>query len=1140
MEKIPAACAMDWSIQLEKNLRSKIPGKFIQTLNEIGVRLECWDNEPELKNAEYRIFGLISGEEKLFLNAIFLRLADAFRLGDKQVKNGVIKLFSRMKRSRSGSRRKGGILSKCKLENYMELLRRVKEVFDRGDVEERGLALVLFGCWAELAYDCADIRYIVLSSLVSGDVIEVKAALFAAGCLCELSDDFASIFLEILTKLVISSEIPRGIKLAGGRAFGKMWCSSAVADKAYKTGLKLLLESSEDDFSAVMLISLSRIASRWRLLIPDQIQLLTLFLSEERSLHMQATLLKCHWFLLARGVCNFPSATDTVHNLFGILNQSEYPPTLQVEALKILHKILLFNSAIFPCMKIPELFIKLLVVFETMVHSSNATTRVIAVSILTDLSGKLLGRADIVSSGTGLSLASQMTSFVLDQILLLVKTKVGVHQPVELEVKSLLNLLFNLVEKHLYIRCLVLNNICLFIDKLMNILDKLLDIDKSGLSNHEFSEAASHVKSLFESKFMLYLSKIVVACLEHLGETDADTSQVLDGLKLQLENVCRCSYLGGYSCIICCLLLRLRATYIWLEEHMSLNKTNLSLPCVDSILQLDIFAVDCANKMLEGNSSWSSYKAGKIAACQGAWSTAAFVFEQIKTVVQSSSCSCWLKSLAQFSASERQIQLFLSHDQGASNVPCEGNLGERGSVSSRIIYGNYVEILLRTSKTLISAGEILAASDMGHTISFQKWFLTLRAKVLNTIADIMKLFDTILLIQDGSRSHGFGQLENRIMLPCTTSTQELASLIYSSTRISRQMNKLARELDLLSASFMGDDRQSLMIVSALALRCSLMAFAAGFAFTIPNTHSSENLVNFKFGDPEDPFHALVIEDLVGRFRIDDVTRTNILFLLRSFPKYKSCFLPRFRTQISNTSSEGRYLHKLCEYSISEIVTLQNKATRLQQDGDAVSSQIVNDGSQLLFNITSKLMLIPFRTPRRFFRFRPSVSSELFVMNEDGKYVDEISVLSGFHLSLNLCLQLKNTTAGLRGPLAKVYCILNCKMHSESGEYKGQAHLSGQDDDILDLNEKLLRYIIDVESHELHSKGRASDCFMADEYVCFQLNKRGQGFSTCLLDVSAFPAGSYQIKWHSGCIDAGGTYWSLLPLNAGPLCTVHDI
>lgn len=146
-------------------------GKPIKALEEIGRRLEWWNRDPKLTFAEYRIFGLIPGEDKLFLNAIFLHLVDAFRSGNKQIKDCVVRIFLRMKKTEN--RKVECVLSKEKLENYLELLSRVKEVFDKGDAEERALALQLIGCWAYLAKDCPDVRYIVLSSLVAGDVLEV-------------------------------------------------------------------------------------------------------------------------------------------------------------------------------------------------------------------------------------------------------------------------------------------------------------------------------------------------------------------------------------------------------------------------------------------------------------------------------------------------------------------------------------------------------------------------------------------------------------------------------------------------------------------------------------------------------------------------------------------------------------------------------------------------------------------------------------------------------------------------------------------------------------------------------------------------------------------------------------------------------
>lgn len=117
------------------------------------------------------MFGLIPEEDKLFLNAILLCLADAFSSGDKQTKECVVRIFMKIKRR--GNRDADGIFSKEMFENQLELLSRVKQVFDEGDTEERALSLRLFGCWAYFARDCPDVRYIVLSRLVTGDVLEV-------------------------------------------------------------------------------------------------------------------------------------------------------------------------------------------------------------------------------------------------------------------------------------------------------------------------------------------------------------------------------------------------------------------------------------------------------------------------------------------------------------------------------------------------------------------------------------------------------------------------------------------------------------------------------------------------------------------------------------------------------------------------------------------------------------------------------------------------------------------------------------------------------------------------------------------------------------------------------------------------------
>lgn len=621
-------------------------------------------------------------------------------------------------------------------------------------------------------------------------------------------------------------------------------------------------------------------------------------------------------------------------------------------------------------MEIPELLQKMFVVVKNMLQSSVLSNRVLAVSVLADLSGKVLGRQDMLSGGSGRILASQVISFVLDQVLSLVTPKADIHQAdfaLEPEVKKLLKILFNLVGKYSYLHCLVLNNVCSFACNLMKMNDNVMDSEKIDLSNHEITEYVSHGKTLVESKIILSVSKIMSACLENLEYADTETSHALDALKLQVDNGCHCSYIGSYTRLMNFLLLHLHSTFICMQnmaEDLMLPCKSSNLSCVDSILECDKSILGCSKEVLERTNYWCAYKAGKKSACQGAWSTAAFIFEQLMTEVKSPSCCSWLKSLVQFSTSEKQIQLFLLSGQATCIIPGGSDLCEMGVSALRTRSCKYMENLLRGCDGILSAEEILAAPDMGHIFSFQRWFLTLRAKALKKVADMMKLLSSISSIQEGTGSGG--QSDGDILLPCSTSWT-LGPFIDSCMEVSCHMRKLAEEFDLLIITFMGMDRQSVMSVSALALSCSLMAFTAGFAFLVPDWYSSEICGFSKPGYSEGPLHALLIEDLLGRVKyIDCKTRKNLLFLLKPFRVYNRCSSSRFKTQ--TCSYHTIVLHKLCEYSVGEIFSLQNVATGMQRDADALY-RILNSGSELLMNIISKLMLIPFHTPHHFFRVR---------------------------------------------------------------------------------------------------------------------------------------------------------------------------
>lgn len=151
--------------------------KAVEAILETGGKLEQWSKEPESAVAVYNLFGLVPEEDGLFFNTILLRLVDAFCFGDKLVKLAVVRVFMSMfKLSRGKNLNESAtwFLSEARVYNHLEILKRVKNVYDKGDIEAKALALILFGCWRDFASEFAPVRYLIFTSMVSSYDLEVS------------------------------------------------------------------------------------------------------------------------------------------------------------------------------------------------------------------------------------------------------------------------------------------------------------------------------------------------------------------------------------------------------------------------------------------------------------------------------------------------------------------------------------------------------------------------------------------------------------------------------------------------------------------------------------------------------------------------------------------------------------------------------------------------------------------------------------------------------------------------------------------------------------------------------------------------------------------------------------------------------
>lgn len=1141
MEKTPSACAMQWSIDLEKGLRSKKPGKSTEAILDIGPRLEWWNRESNLHAAEYKIFGLIPGEDKLFANAILLRLADAFKSGDKHMKICIVKIFmselKQRRQLRSQGRKDEGILSNDKVDSCRELLTRIKIVFDSGDVEERALALVLFGCWAHIAKDSADVRYLILSSLWSMHILEAKASMFAAGCFSELADDFAYVFLEMLGGLLMSSETSRSIRLAGGRAFAKMWCSVLLADIAHKTGVKLFLESSEEEFSLVMLASLSKIASKWTLLIPRQMELLSSFMTKDRSLSLQAMALKCLHFILAKGMYHFPANSNVTLKLFDVINQSDLPPALLFDALGALCKMLPPNRDTIPCTEILTIFSKFLQIVEFKLQSPIISERLFAIHVLASIFDKLLGI--LKDAAVGSIVSSRMLTFTVDHITQLIKLVVDNPHPnkgAKQEVKSSLFILVDLVERHRDLSGIVLDKICIVIEHLVSMLNEITSRANSTSEDHHITELDKENHASTASRVLIYLSQILITCFEKLDLSTAGATQVFNRMEHLVEHVHQCTLLPVYIHLIYDLLLHFHAAYqcMWLEigEDMVSNRNFIPSRCSSlshdgSLFHHEIVIIDRVKHVLDKKDYWLSYKLAKYAACDGAWLVAAYIFKELIPMVQSDICCFWLKSLSHLSELERKVQLL--------------GLTLSGNAAGEIMTADHIENVIGASNKLCSLEETFDASFSGLAFSFQRWFITLRSKVVGAVADVLKLLNMNLFSQEATRSTEL--IEARIFVQHSNSSEGLSSLLQLLAHASSQFMRLVKEFDLLAALFIVMDRKSMKIVSDLGLSCSLLAFSIGLTLRFASFHDKQNCSTYGLETSDEQLHTLLVHDLLRRLGYTDLeTSKNLRHLLDFHRSSRNCSMQEFQNEVSTTCVEARDVAKLCKYSVQRFLSLQ--AIIVHDNNDI--SRIPRDALQLLFNIILSWIQIPFWTPRQLFQLRPPISAELFITNQDGKRIDDTSVLSGFQLPLILCIQLRNILPDQLSRVSKLYCILHSRtsfqVFSADGDKKvpESSCQAWKSDHMVGLNDKLLHFTTGTTERDgLHTMEKAGGTSAVDKFVCFDPNEKGQGFATCLLDVSSFPVGSYQIKWHSCCIDNNGAYWSLMPLNTDQFFTVQE-
>ncbi|KAG0455352.1 hypothetical protein HPP92_024644 [Vanilla planifolia] len=1188
MKKIPAACAMEWSIELEKGLRSKKSGHSIEAIRQIGHRLLLWSMEPSITMPISEMYGMIPGEDSLFANTILLRLADAFRYGNVEVRRCILQIFlAELQHIEKKGRLYNGILSRKRVPNYLELLKRVKAVFDTGDIEAKSLALRLVGCWGNLAMDSTQIRFLILTSLQSAHGLEVKASLFAAGCFCRLSEDFGCIMLEILICMISSVEVSHDVKLAAIRTLSKLQCSSSTTIKAYQAGKQLLLAFSMDDAKAVMLLSLSKMALVTSQLFPEQIQLLLSYISHQFPVTLKVRALRCLLIMFTGGTCHFHVNKDVISILISLLDDNAVHPEVKCLALQNLQKIFSNKLLHLSTTDIPDLF-KLITMVQDVNNSKvnrGPALRLIVrmFSFFKEavkerhfnfLSSLLCSSDDLGSSlfqpsceHCTVILFRSVFDLIMDQVNSLLKettmfsrkelkgvTSVPYNDANEKkELKKLLNLILHFSLEFPSSGLFALSKLKCMVKWLACMLNE------ASRASEKLPETAIEEKYDFfgasefngqqitvVSDVLLCMLRFTNAFLQSLHETSSISSEVL----LIVKDVVSCIKQCGHSCsdsheVFC---LSLYSFLMPVGSQKGNEDKPMGIVSVDWPHQ-ETLALEFIKKILQKGNFWAVYRAGKYSCLQGLWFAATFSFRKLLDIVNSDRLYQWIKALMLFVGSESEIKLLLFPRIGMELIHSFQSTCDRGKLYSctggetsfcayefynwnNTFRGNLASVCSR----ICSSEKVFESPDDADSIFiFQRWFLNLRGKVLQTVVEILGVLNSYVLAKDKCRDGMKTNRDNGLDL-----IEDMHALASDLARVSGQLNSLAKCYDILAASFMDIDAMSFASISKLGLSCSILAFCTSFACNFLCSNALRNMTFSSAGKPESLSNFKIVQDLAQRLWEVDYTMARKLQQLVSVGEetaYGLCSRTRMRCSGSfyNASSS------LFQPAIEDILCVEADLNVAEGMEDLIAIFIEDCN---VFVALLKMDGDPLLTPKYFFRVRSCIGAELFMFNANAPNADDLSINPGFQLSLNMCIQLKNASGMICTHINKIYCVLVVRESDSLANGIGRrlspvqsGFQSHNPEEMLWLNEILLLFLkinnkgTDLEHHDL------LDGSFSTAFVCFEPNRMGMGFSTCLLDVSRMPKGSYLIKWHSCCVDDRGFYWNLIPFNRGAVFTI---
>ncbi|GBG60927.1 hypothetical protein CBR_g16049 [Chara braunii] len=359
-----AQLAVTWSVDLDRGLRSSKPGSQAEAIARVGPRLLKW-------NAA--LSGTTIGEGKAsvpapdisLVNAVILRLADAFRTGSNHTRLNILRVFMmqyreglkeeerlRSRQSRGSKpgpvgqagrdrvrRRYGGILAPGRLLNPAQVLKRVKAAISSSDPVARALTLRMIGCLTPVGAENLDIHRVVLGSLQSPDPLEVRAAIFTVCRFCEFSPAFARSAFAPVADLLESMTTAADIRTRAVGILGRMGLSPNIALMAHQLGERLLLKYPTTEMVISTIASLTSLAANSTVTVERQVLLLLSLIHEDPRVAVRTSALHSLCALVSKANRVAPQALCNLQPLIDVLDGRESEKEIQCAALATLTKL---------------------------------------------------------------------------------------------------------------------------------------------------------------------------------------------------------------------------------------------------------------------------------------------------------------------------------------------------------------------------------------------------------------------------------------------------------------------------------------------------------------------------------------------------------------------------------------------------------------------------------------------------------------------------------------------------------------------------------------------------------------------------------------------------------------------------------